>query len=435
MHCHAAGAALRPSAMADSAAAAWTPSQRATQLKKWRVVMFVCTWLTYATFYLTRKNYPVAQPAFMQELGWDNTDVGIIITTYLTVYAIGQFTNGVLTDRIGPRIMIAVGFGLSASMSVGLGLSGTIVVMATLYGINGFAQSMGWPSVTKAMTNWIPVSMRGRVMGFWGTCYPAGDAIATGFAAVMLASFGWRAAFFVPAITAIVVGGVIVFVMRNHPRDVGLATVTASHSSPGAAKPGWASSLVHLKNARVITLGLAYFCLKFVRYSLLFWIGVYLVEGLAFSPEDAGYLQVPFSMVGLTGSVFGGWLSDKLFGARRAPAAVVMLVGLMGMLLLLQIAPANFALIGVAYALVGFFLFGPDMLISGTAAMDFGSEEAAATVAGFVNGVGAIGAALTGVVIGHVSDTYGWPAVFYLLIAMVATCAAITATLWNARAS
>lgn len=421
--------------MADSAAAAWTPSQRATQLKKWRVLMFACTWLTYAAFYLTRKNYPVAQPAFMQELGWDNSDVGIIITTYLTVYAIGQFTNGVLTDRIGPRIMIAVGFGLSAAMSVGLGVTGTIMMMATLYGVNGFAQSMGWPSVTKAMTNWIPVAMRGRVMGFWGTCYPAGDAIATGFAAVILASFGWRAAFFVPALVALVVGAAIVFFMRNHPRDVGLATDGPARSTPGLkVSRGLLSSVVHLKNVRVITLGLAYFCLKFVRYSLLFWIGVYLVEGLHFTPEEAGYLQVPFPLVGLTGSIFGGWLSDKLFEARRAPAATLMLVALMVMLLFLQIAPASFYLVGIAYGLVGFFLFGPDMLISGTAAMDFGSEEAAATVAGFVNGVGAIGAALTGVVIGYVSDAYGWPAVFYLLIAMVAACAAITATLWNARA-
>ncbi len=414
-------------------AAAWTPTQRAHQLKKWRVLMFACTWLTYATFYLTRKNYAVAQPAFMEALGWGADDVGIIITTYLTVYAIGQFTNGVLTDRVGPRIMIAVGLGLSAALAVGLSLSGTILLMTVLYGANGFAQSMGWPSVTKAMTNWIPVSMRGRVMGLWGTCYPAGDALATGFAALILASFGWRAAFFVPAALAASIGAGIVFVMRNHPRDVGLATDGPSRSSSDARGGHWTDSVKHLKNGRVIVLGIAYFCLKFVRYSLLFWIGVYLVEGLKFSPEDAGYLQVPFPLVGLTGSVFGGWLSDKLFGARRAPAAAVMLACLIVMLLFLQIAPANFTLIAIAYGLVGFFLFGPDMLISGTAAMDFGSEEAAATVAGFVNGVGAIGAALSGVVIGNVSKFFGWPAVFYLLMAMVAACAVVTATLWNAR--
>lgn len=413
--------------------AAWTPNERARRLEKWRIVMFVCTWLTYATFYLTRKNYPVAQPAFMQELGWDNTDVGIIITTYLTVYAIGQFTNGILTDRVGPRLMIAIGFGLTASLSIGLGFSGSIVMMATLYGVNGFAQSMGWPSVTKAMTNWIPVAMRGRVMGWWGTCYPAGDAFATWFAALMLASFGWRASFFVPALLVIVVGGAIVVVMRNHPRDVGLATGGPRTTSSAATTP-WFASVVHLKNFRVITLALAYFCLKFVRYSFLFWIGVYLVEGLLFTPEDAGYLQVPFPLVGLTGSIAGGWFSDRVFDARRAPAATIMLGGLVVALVGLLFVPASFWLVAAVYGAVGFFLFGPDMLISGTAAMDFGSEEAAATVAGFVNGVGAIGAALSGVVIGYVSDAFGWPAVFYLLMVMVATCAGITATLWNARA-
>lgn len=411
---------------------AWTANERATQMKKWRIVMFVCSWLTYATFYLTRKNYNVALPAFMADLDWSKTDVGIIGTAYLTVYAIGQFTNGTLADRFGPRIMIAVGIGLSAALSVGLGLTGTIVMMATLYGVNGFAQSMGWPSVTKAMTNWIPITMRGRVMGWWGTCYPAGDAIATGFAAVLLGAFGWRFSFILPAVAAVILGAVIVFVMRNHPRDVGLAANTGPRMASGTPAP-WYASLKHLKNGRVITLGMSYFCLKFVRYAFLFWIGVYLVEKMQFSPEDAGYLQVPFPMLGLAGSVAGGWVSDRVFDARRAPAATFMLIGLALCILLLLVVPNNFWLVGAVYGAVGFFLFGPDMLISGTAAMDFGSEEAAATVAGFVNGVGAIGAALQSTLIGWVSDRYGWAAVFYLLVMMVIVSTGITATLWNAR--
>src|SRR5688572_19488222 len=142
-------------------------------MARWRILIFAATWLTYAGFYFTRNNFSAAQPDFMKELGWTKEMVGVIASTYLTVYAIGQLVNGRLCDRIGSRWMIAFGFALTAGMSACLGFSSTILAMTIFYGLNGFAQSIGWSACTKAMTNWIPLDQRGRVMGFWGTNYPA----------------------------------------------------------------------------------------------------------------------------------------------------------------------------------------------------------------------------------------------------------------------
>lgn len=89
-------------------------------------------------------------------------------------------------------------------------------------------------------------------------------------------------------------------------------------------------------------------------------------------------------------------------------------------------------MVGSTLALCGFFVYGPDMLIAGTAAMDFGSVDAAARVAGFVNGVGSIGAALSGVVVARLAAD-SWHTVFALLVAMVLASAAVTATLWFTR--
>lgn len=408
-----------------------TPSYDRARMRRWRVLMFFSTWLTYAGFYLTRKNYSVAQPAFMAELSWGKDEVGVIITAYLTIYACGQFVNGYLGDRLGPRIMIGFGFLLTALMSLLLGFQSTILMMAILYGVNGYAQSIGWPSVTKAMTNWTPIDQRGRVMGIWGTNYQVGDAAGTALAATILGWLGWRYSFWIPAGISLLLGAVIVTTMRNHPADVFGDEVhvdDAPHPAPRSRRP-----LREVLNGRVLTLALSYFCLKFVRYTFLFWFGVYLVEHFRFTEVEAGYLQVPFPFAGLFGTIVAGAVSDRLFATRRAPVAALMLGFLIISLVALLVVPASFTLVAVAYGAVGFFLYGPDMLISGTAAMDFGDEDAAATVAGFVNGTGSIGAALSGVVIGFVSERFGWSAVFGLLILMVFSCAGVVATLWNAR--
>ena len=81
-------------------------------------------------------------------------------------------------------------------------------------------------------------------------------------------------------------------------------------------------------------------------------------------------------------------------------------------------------------AVIGFLLFGPDMLVSAAAAMDLADQKQTATVIGFVNGVGAIGAALSGVVNGALAEQ-DWNYVFYVLIGMVAIAAAITSLLWR----
>ena len=92
-------------------------------------------------------------------------------------------------------------------------------------------------------------------------------------------------------------------------------------------------------------------------------------------------------------------------------------------------------MLSASMALIGVLLYGPDMLVAGTAAMDFGTPAAAATVAGFVNGMGSIGAALSGVVVAWVADAWGWTAVFHLLVVMVLCCALVMASMWHERAS
>ncbi|MFC1609787.1 MFS transporter [Myxococcota bacterium] len=415
------------------------------RLLNWRIIIFSTSWLSYAVFYLTRLNYASAQPAFMAELGWQEEDVGIIITTYMATYACGQFINGALSDKLGPRIMLAMGFVSTAVLSFLLGFAESIWMMTLLYGLNGYFQATGWPALGKLMATWFPVRLRGRILGFWGTNYPAGDAIATALAGAIVGALGWRFAFWIPAVVVIIVGVALVLVIRNHPRDLSLDdsspggeadSKTAPARDAAATAPTLlAARLRHLADRRVITLGASYFCIKFVRYTFVFWSITYLVRDLGFPEEHASYMKVPFPLVGALGAIVAGLVSDKIFGARRGPPAVLSLVGLTLALFVFLFLPPTTLWLSIGFAAIGFLVFGPDLLISGPAAMDFSSEDAAATVVGFVNGVGSIGAALSGVVVGFVATHMGWTSVFHLLIGIAALGVLATATLWNARAN
>jgi len=423
----------------------------ASRLRFWRCVIFAGTWLAYAGFYLTRKNYAIAQLEFTVDLNLLKEQVGIITTSYLTAYAIGQFANGVLGDLLGARRMLVFGLVLTGAMSACLGFSSSIPAMAIFFGINGYAQSAGWPAVAKAMTAWNPIESRGRIMGWWGTSYPVGDAVSTALATFLLFDLGlhWRFGFWIPAGLVLGLAVVIGLMVRNRPHDVGLPSHASGSTRPvdpdeaprnrdalpSPPKPAITvrNSLQQITRPAVLGLGMAYFALKFVRYTFIFWLGFFLVEHLAFPVREAGYLQVPIPLFGVAGVIASGWISDRFSNARRAPIAVLMLIGLTAGLLALLVVPGSYWIVFALLGMIGFFLYGPDMLVAGTAAMDFGSEHAAARVAGFVNGMGSIGAAVQGFVIGWIATTWGWTPVLYVLIGMIVACTGVTATLWTQR--
>ncbi len=153
-------------------------------------------------------------------------------------------------------------------------------------------------------------------------------------------------------------------------------------------------------------------------------------------PEgEAGYTFVLFDLAGMTGSIFAGIASDRLFQSRRAPIVVWMMASLAVIAYFYGTAStwgrvSNAA----AIALMGFLIYGPDSVISATAPVDFGSKRATSAAAGFVDGVGSIGAALSGVVIGYVSKNFGWPIVFNLFGPLSLMGALLMASIWNARA-
>ncbi|MEA1950566.1 MAG: MFS transporter [Planctomycetota bacterium] len=93
--------------------------------------------------------------------------------------------------------------------------------------------------------------------------------------------------------------------------------------------------------------------------------------------------------------------------------------------------PANPVMLGGGLLLMGFLLFGPDSILTGAAAIDFGTKKGASTATGFVNGCGSVGAIIGGTIPGLFVERWGWNGVFMLLAGMVLLAGLILAPMWN----
>jgi sugar phosphate permease len=409
-------------------------------LQRWRVQVFLITWFAYAAFYFTRKAFSVAKlgigedPSFMLEKAM----MANLDAIYLAAYALGQFLWGNFADRFGPRVVVLSGLVISALAAMLMGTYATLPIFVSCMLVQGLAQSTGWSGLCKNVGSFFSTGERGRVMGYWCTCYAFGGLVATPFAGwwAYSAYHDWRLAFISSAVVVLVVAVFFFFLQRNRPEDVGLPPVEIEIEPVSNVvvprESMWAGLRTVMKNRTVLVLGLAYFMLKPARYASLGWGPVIIYERM---PEigkvASAIVPTAFELAGLVGPILIGIASDKYFGARRMPACVLSLVVLtisLGLFVPAMQSGSLYMVVGLLF-MMGMTLYGPDSMISGSAAIDFGSKDGAASSAGFVNGCGSIGAILGGLLPGYF-DT--------ITVFLVFTGAALLASLmlvpfWNSR--
>src|SRR5687767_9284144 len=137
--------------------------------ERWRVQIFVVTWLAYAGYYLTRKAFSVAKNELKQPevLGLTKGQMSVMDGAYSASYALGQFLFGTLGDRFGTRRIILFGMMASILTSVLMGFSYTAMTMGILFALQGLWQSSGWAPLAKNMGQFFSRSERGSVFGLW----------------------------------------------------------------------------------------------------------------------------------------------------------------------------------------------------------------------------------------------------------------------------
>ena len=400
---------------------------------------FLILWITYASFYLGRVNFSVAIPGIMTQFGWEKTTIGIIGTALFWAYAAGQLINGYLGDRVGSRIMVGMGLLCSAVLNAFFPLTTSLVMMAAILAANGYFQAAGWGPIVKVLSNWYPVSMRGRAAGRLGTSYILGGALAALLAgAVYSLTQDWRSVFVVPAILMVVSAVHWITTIRVAPGGEREATCTNKFLTR-----------VVFGNVNVWLTGLALFCANIMRYGFLTWAVTYFFEVQGAAISVAAYKSLVFPIAGAAGAIMAGWLSDAVFTTVQRPSGkaggvtgkIVTKTPVRAGVAALFLAAAGLSaaifpftthwLSGLsALACVGFYVFGAHPLLVGAAPMDCAGRAGASSATGFIDCLGYIGAGLTAVGTGLLVDNLGWNAGFAFWVGAAFVGAALMGVLW-----
>src|SRR5580698_4488089 len=402
---------------------------------------FAVTWITYAGFYLCRKNLSIVLPLLAGVAGLRSMQLANIVFGYSLLYAVGQFGFGFLSDRIGPKRVVGAGLLIIVGSNVMMGFHASVMWLLLFACLNGVGQATGWSGLVKTMANWFSYENRGVVMAWWGTNYVLGGFLATAFAtwAVSqrspLPQLGWTRGFLFPALLLSLIIPFFFLHVSDTPTVENTALSQCEELYPVVQqRTSWADLGMLLCKPSLWTIGISYFFLELCRYALMFWLPYYMVRQLHYGVQTAGYLSSLYELVGIAGALAAGYISDKFNQSRRAPVSAVMLGGL-GFVMLCQpmFVHAGLAGIGVAISLAGFLSYGPDTLLSGAAAQDVGETRSAATASGLIDGIGHLGALFSPYVVVYVSERYGWDRLFLVFAGTALLAGLALLPLWNLK--
>jgi len=427
--------------------------------KKWRMRIFYSCFIGYTVFYLCKKNIAVALPGLSAEFGYSNTELGILGSSLYLTYGVGKFINGIFADSSDVRKFLPTALIMSAIANICFALSavfvtpghttffglpsGTVLLWLFVFfwGANGWFQSAGFPAVAKSLTYWFSNSERGTKWSLWSCSHQVGTFLSVIFSGFIVAHFGWRMAFFIPAIIAILIGLWLFTHLFDRPQAMGLPCVEKFREEPSLEKCEDELAEVDnrsygqifkeniLCNKTLWLLAIAYIFVYIIRFGVEDWVIKYLNEAKGNSLELSAMKLSALPLFGIVGTIAAGVISDKVFKGRRSPVNIIYLVGVAVCLILLRfntISNLDFVIIG----LIGAFTYGPQMMIGGLCAVESSSKKVASAATGFTGSFGYLGAVLSATGTGFMVDKFGWDGAVWFWVLSALICIAVCFTLF-----
>ena len=422
--------------------------------RRYRLAVILAITLGYGIAYTCRLGLSVVKKPLIDANIFSADDLGKIGSTLLYAYAVGKLVNGFLADHANIKRFFTAGILLSALINLLMGWSHLLWVWIVLWGLNGWFQSFGAPAGVVSISQWFSNKERGRYYGIWSTAHPMGEGLTFVATSAVVSYFGWRAGFSIPGIVCVVVAAAVYFLAQDRPRTLGLPAVADwknDHAAPaatgaGPAKSTWQTQLSILKLPSIWILAFASATMYMTRYAMSGWGILYLQEAKGYSIVQAGSLMALYPLAGLAGCLSYGFISDKLFQARRPPvnlACAVLEISALAFMLLS--APGHPILLAEAFLVYGFSLSGLLVSLGGLFAVDIAPKRAAGAVMGFVGVFSYLGAAvqerISGILIQNGTTLvngvrhYDFHHVVFFWIGTSVVSMILAASLWRAKVS
>ena len=402
------------------------------ETKKKATVLTVLCFLIYASSYIGRLNYSAALTELIADHIVTKAQGGMISTIYFAVYGAGQLVNGLLADRHDPMKQVLVGVTGSAVLN-GLFLKcKTYGAMLIVWGLNGYVQALIWAPMFLLVSQHISRKFRPQALMLINMAPAAGTIMGYLFSSLVLWKASWQSLFTGAAM--VLAGGAVIWIFgcrsafRGAKRDREQALEWRSSIDP--------IRLEREKFSRVMLLsGIGMLILPAMIQGMLkdgvtSWVPTYMTERFSLPPQIAVAVTILLPIVNILGAA-GVYLFLRKI-PNEAVAMGILFLSAGGCLLALQLVGRVSALLSASLlALVTAVMMSVNVIICSEVPLRFSVFGKSASISGFMNACGYIGAAASMYGIAVLSEHYGWTVTQWVWIGSCILAAVLSLSVGN----
>jgi MFS family permease len=387
-----------------------------TAVTRWSIVGLVAAALFIN--YVDRGAIPTAAHLIQDELGLSAGQLGVLFSAFFATYSVLQIPVGWVAERYGAHRVLASGLALWALATILVGFAHSFAALLLLRLLLGVGESAGFPSAGKLLAVVVPVESLGIANGIVAAGYQFGPAVGAWGGGLIMAHFGWRAAFWV-------FGGLSLLWLLPWSR------VRLPRETVGTRGSNDPPLRAILRQPSLWGTALGLFSSNYVFFFVLNWLPYYVVRERGFSTVEMARLTGSAYVVSALTSIIAGWGIDRFVRAGRANLAyksvmVAAHVGTVACMLCIAFGAQPWALAGIfAYQILtgaaGAGVYAIPQILAGPSASGrwVGIQNCCGTFAGV------IAPALTGLL---VEQTHHFTAAF--VTAALVSVAGLVGWVW-----
>lgn len=252
------------------------------------------------------------------DFGVSDATVGLLPLAVIFITGAISLPAGTWADRWTRRNILAIGAMIWGSAGMFAAASSTFIQLFLTRALLGFGQGTIAPTHLSLLSDYYPVQVRGRVLGYHRAANPAGQVIGALVGGGIVAAAGWRWGFVAAALPGLLFG--LYALTLREPRRGESDLLDAAAENPLLAeflhepddKPGFFASLGDIfanRTLRLLILTNAAF--GFTLFGIVFWLPAFFEREYGFTTSQAGVAFAFLALAAFAGTWFGGPLADR----------------------------------------------------------------------------------------------------------------------------
>ncbi|SCC06118.1 Sugar phosphate permease [Gilliamella bombicola] len=362
--------------------------------------------LAQATFAMGFAGIPITGILMRDAYHFSLYELGFVLGSMGLGVAASEIIWGILTDKLGDKIVLTLGLWSSAVVFVVIAI--LLTPEASLGGVKSLhlaialaiAGALGGSinsSSGRTIMSWFDDSERGFAMSVRQTAIPVGGAIGTGLLPSLAYTYGFEVTFIVLAATGFIAGLIVVFFINSKHTELKHAVQSAlAVPSP-------------LKSFQVWRIVISAGFLTVPQMAVLTFGGVYMRDVLDIDLASISIILIVVQLGGGILRIWSGYYTDRKKNRIALLKYYAICGGIASLVLCLMV---NNTYMGVVFLMLT-GLFGHAWHgISYTEAAVKAGVERAGTALGMVGTTVFIASFLTPILVARIAHGYGWGAVW-----------------------